>query len=175
MSAQPPDSDGRPPAADDRDGPTVRGVALADLGRPLGYAIALAAVALFCSVATLAFLLVTADGTTPSGATELDASSSLLVAVVAYGFLASFAALGGATVAYGLWSAWMSRRLRARESPERPSLYRHPVRVLAVVTSDSDDLDAYERRVQRAGAGVVIGGFLLVLLCDLLGVLDLPA
>jgi hypothetical protein len=79
----------------------------------------------------------------------------------------SVCALIGSLFAYGGWSAIECRRLRTTLQARRRGL-------VALLFAGSEDLNRYERRVRLTAVTFLVATFLLVVLLDVLGVIDLP-
>ncbi|MFC6960672.1 hypothetical protein ACFQJ8_00920 [Halocatena marina] len=62
---------------------------------------------------------------------------------------------------YSLWSFTEYRRLRERISePRPPSPFKHPTRLVTILTTN-DDLDDYGRRVKKTGFTFVLALFFI--------------
>lgn len=163
-------------SGDDSDRWTVLGVEFDDLGRLCRHLMAVSFASLCLSL--LGGLFATLHATRNASSEQTPEIQAELFGPVGFPFFAAF--LSGVLLicslfGYGGWSAWKSRQVRREPAgSDRPSLFTRPRQLLAVLRADSDELDEYERRVELAAASFLVGGFLVTVLLQILGVIDLP-
>ncbi|WP_248903652.1 DUF3592 domain-containing protein [Halocatena marina] len=119
-----------------------------------------ALIALEVSIVAVVFLAFSADSPgTPSSprAVELLDPIGLLLITALIAILLVIASL----LLYSLWSFTEYRRLRERISePHPPSPFKHPTRLVTILTTN-DDLDDYGRRVKKTGFTFVLALFFI--------------
>ena len=165
------------PSAADSERPTVLGLQFETVGKLFKRSILGSVLTLFGSLIALLFYVLSVvddplgDGPTPEIQLSLFSFGALLVVL----FFLSLSGIALSLLAYGGWGYWKHRLLRAEmESPERPSPFRSPRRLLGILTADGDTLTDYERCVQATGMAILVGLFVLVVVLDLLGIVTIP-
>lgn len=77
--------------------------------------------------------------------------------ILGYVWLLSFTGAVLSAAGYAVWSFWRQRKLRAQLPTDSESgVFERAIRTLQVITADSDDLDEYEKRVQKTVFAVVV-------------------
>ncbi|AHG00709.1 hypothetical protein HALLA_05375 [Halostagnicola larsenii XH-48] len=77
-------------------------------------------------------------------------------------WLLSLTGTAVSTIGYTAWSFWKQRRLRERYLQNQPSGYREtpfyerPIRALQLASDDSNELDEYEKRIQKTVTALVL-------------------
>ncbi len=129
-------------------------------------------VAVWVSVA--AFFLgavVVADHPFSNGPENLGSGVTNPAWLAALGLLLSLAVLALSVLGYALWSFREYRRLRGRIRGEKPpSPFRNPLRTVALLGADTDELGTYARRVRLTGAAAIVGLFLVAVLLGMVGI-----
>jgi hypothetical protein len=126
----------------------------------------------FLSVCALALVLVTMAGGLSGPPIQVQPE---LFGPVGFPFLLlvlSWTVLTASVLGYGLWSLREYRSIRRRivGSPP-PSPFRHPLRLFAIVTADSADLDAHASRAKLTAVTAIVVVFLLAVPLAVLGII----
>ncbi|SEW21813.1 DUF3592 domain-containing protein [Halobacterium jilantaiense] len=121
------------------------------------------------SVLALVGILLAAGGGAPGASPTLESEPTDPAGLAVFGLAGGLGLLVLGVVLYLTWSFGEYRRVRARvREPRPPSPFRHPSRLVTILGTDDDDLDAYGWRVKRTGFALAVLAVLGAVVAELL-------